>query len=129
MIGAMPNVEPADYEDFKGTIAHEASHFDHGVYEVWWDANKRYPDWPLSQRLAIAERVVHDLIANYDIRFFRANWLEREHPEPIADADVTTVLRSWSSWVVPQDGNAIVWFRIADPMTPTPQRPEADSST
>jgi hypothetical protein len=129
MIGAMPNAEPADYQDFKETIAYEASHFDHGVYEVWWDANSRYPDWPLSQRLAIAERVVDDLIASYDVRFFRVNDLDRERPEPIAAADVPGVLRAWDTWVVPHDGNAIVLFRIAEPLMTTPQDPEVDSPT
>jgi hypothetical protein len=110
----MPNTAPADYQDFVDTIAHEASRFDQGVYEVWWDANSRYPDWPLSRRLAIAEQVMDDLIANYDIRFFRAAWQDTDHPEPIAADEVPAVLRAWETWVVPPDGDAVVWFRIAD---------------
>lgn len=80
-----------------------------GVYEVWWDANGLYKDWPASKRLAAAEQVVTELIHEGAVTLWRGRWIGPDHERlPIPSADVPHVLRAWSTWVPQED--EVVWM-------------------
>jgi hypothetical protein len=56
--GDVPIELPPDYDDFKAEVLADQETDSQGVYEIWWSANSRYPNLPLSTRLAVAESVV-----------------------------------------------------------------------
>ena len=121
----MTDPTAASYDDFKRDVVYDASVTKIGVYEVWWNANARYPEWPLSKRLAVAEHLVSDLVADHQIQLFRGNWIGPNDGEPIAAVDLPVVLRRWDTWV-PQDGEDLVWLRDTDPSsTATPDSSQA----
>jgi hypothetical protein len=104
----MPIDLPPDYEAFKAEVLSDQGDDDQGVYEVWWHANSRYPDQPLSTRLAVAEAVVRDLLREGRITLVRGDWIGQDHVhEAVPDADVT--LRDWVTWV-PQPDEPVVWM-------------------
>lgn len=75
---------------------------------MWWNANTRYPDQPLSTRLAIAEAVVRDLLREGRIALVRSKWIGRDQAhEAVLDEDM--VLRDWATWV-PQPDGTLVWM-------------------
>jgi hypothetical protein len=72
-----------------------------GVYEVWWQANARYPDWPLSGRLRAAEQAVAKLVCDGLVTLGRGDYQDAaDHPIPLAET--ADVLRDWATWVIPQ---------------------------
>jgi hypothetical protein len=104
----MPIDLPSDYNDFKAEVLADQEMDSQGVYEVWWSANARYPELPLSTRLAIAESVVSDLLREERIALVRGEWIGPDH-ERAAVADAKAALRDWGTWV-PQQGEPVVWM-------------------
>lgn len=99
---------PVDYDDFKAEVIADQETDSQGAYEVWWAANSRYPTLPLSERLAIAESVVSELLRDGRVRLVRGKWIGPDHErEPIGDMEAT--LRAWSTWV-PQSDEPVVWM-------------------
>ena len=99
---------PADYDDFKAEVLADQEEDCQGVYEVWWSANSRWPDLPLSTRLAVAESVVGDLLSDGRVALVRGEWIGPEHErEPVSDPDA--VLRNWATWALPP-GEPVVWM-------------------
>jgi hypothetical protein len=107
----MTHGEPDDYAAMREVTVHEATVMKVGVYETWWDANARHPDWPLSRRLGLAERLVADLIANEPVEFFRGGWTGPDDGDPLNTDELPEVLRRWDTWI-PHEDAATVWFRI-----------------
>ena len=102
---------PPDYEAFKADVLSDQERDAQGVYEVWWSANSRYPDQPLSRRLAIAESVVADLIREGRIALVRGEWIGPDHErQPVSDQQ--TALLDWATWV-PTPGEPVVWMADA----------------
>jgi hypothetical protein len=97
---------PDNYEDFKSSIF-DTSADSLGVYEVWTAANCDYPTLPVSERLAIAEQVVSDLLAEGRVTLVRGRWIGPEHDHEAVDDPVAT-LREWRTWV-PEQGS-VVWL-------------------
>jgi hypothetical protein len=107
----MPIDLPADYDEFKAEVLADQERDDQGVYEVWWSANSRYPDLPLSTRLGIAESVVRDLLSEGRITLVRGEWIGPSHErEPVSDPEAT--LRHWATWALPPD-QRVVWMADA----------------
>ena len=103
----MPIDLPDDYDAFKSDVVSDQGDDDQGAYEVWWHANSRYPDQPLSTRLAIAESVVSDLREG---RITSRQWcVDRFDHAREAVVDVDAVLRDWATWV-PQPDKPVVWM-------------------
>jgi hypothetical protein len=99
---------PDDYENFKATIF-ETSADPLGVYEVWTAANCDYPSLPLSHRLAIAERVVSDLLSEGRVTLVRGRWIGPEaHHEAVPDP--VAALREWATWVPQDEDETVVWL-------------------
>jgi hypothetical protein len=109
--GHMPIELPEDYEDFKASVVFDMSQDSQGVYEVWWAANSWYPALPLSRRLAIAENVVSDLLAEGRVTLVRGKWIGPDH-EREAVGDAQSTLLDWATWV-PQD-ESVVWLLQSD---------------
>ena len=80
-----------------------------GVYEVWWTANTRFPGRAVSDRLALAEAIVAELVANGTARLCRGRWIGPGHErQPVPESDLGAVLVDWSTWVPQKDG--VVWM-------------------
>lgn len=104
----MPTEMPSDYAAFKVDVLADQERDSQGVYEVLWAANSRWPDLPVSTRLAIAERVVSDLLHEGRVRLVRGKWIGPEFDrEPVSDPGA--VLRDWATWALPPD-EPVVWM-------------------
>ncbi|WP_324273895.1 hypothetical protein [Blastococcus brunescens] len=84
-----------------------------GVWVAWWHANGLFPDMAISDRLALAERVVRDLVDADLVSLHRGAW-DGTLPSsdgatlvPIQRHDVPAVLKTYDVWV-PSD--------LADPV-------------
>ena len=107
----MPIDLPPDYDAFKAEVISDQADDNHGLYEVWWQANSWYPQQPLSTRLAIAESVVRDLLRDGRITLVRGEWIGPEYErKPILDVDAA--LLDWTTWV-PQPNAPVVWMADA----------------
>jgi len=102
---------PSDYEAFKADVVSDQRDDDQGVYEVWWLANSRYPDLPLSRRLAIAEAVVIDLVREGRVRLVSGEWTVPDD-ERLPVPDPEAALRAFVTWV-PQPDKPVVWMADA----------------
>jgi hypothetical protein len=64
------------------------------VYEVLYDANGLFADRPVSERLAVAERVFTGLVNDGAVSLWRSRWIGPEHPrEPVQEGEVGQILR------------------------------------
>jgi hypothetical protein len=94
---------PADrpFADFKAEVLGQAHEDLMGVYEAWWTANAWYPDRPLSERLAMAERAVAELAAEGRIIVCRGTWEDAEE-SPVPPEERAAVLLDWATWAIPE---------------------------
>src|SRR4051794_40772586 len=97
----------ATFEDFKLAVVSDTLDDWLGVYEVWWQANGWYPDLPVSERLAIAERAVSELLSQRLVTLYisRTPGLEKTAVTPSQEHDV---LRAWDTWAVPDGPRAFL---------------------
>lgn len=99
---------PDDYDAFKAEILSDQDDDDQGVYEVWWHANARYPDLPLSTRLAAAEAVVRDLLREGRVVLVQREWASPgDEQTPVTDPEA--MLLNWGTWVLPPN-EPVVWM-------------------
>ncbi len=81
------------------------------VYEVLCDANGLFADRPVSERLAVAERVLVGLVRDGAVSLWRSRWIGPEHPrEPVSEG-LGVILHSWSTWA-PEDGIPVVYMEL-----------------
>lgn len=112
---------PEDYADFLAAVLKDLQDGDlDGVYDIWWYANSRYPQLLLSHRLALAERVVSDLIKGGRValalerhsepRVKRPGgrpWLSAVR-EPIPVDEWADTLLEWTTWVPQEEGMVVI---------------------
>lgn len=80
-----------------------------GVYEVWWTANTRFPTRSISERLALAEAIVTDLVTSGSARLCRGRWIGPSHErQEVPEGEVGAVLLAWGTWVPQEDD--VVWM-------------------
>jgi hypothetical protein len=101
---------PLEIDDFRESVLSDLREDWVGVHEVLWEANTRYPELPMSQRLGIAERLVSGLIrdglARLAVGQSSQPQVKRpgEHPRmaysvvPIPDDEVAAKLRESETW-------------------------------
>jgi hypothetical protein len=89
-----------DFGEFKWEVLAAASEEIQGVYEAWWQANTWYPNRPVSERIAMAERALRELLAEGLIALVSSVSGE-EAAIPREEHDV--VLRAYGTWVVTAD--------------------------
>jgi hypothetical protein len=73
-----------------------------GVWEAWFQANATFPELPISERVALAERALRDLYGDGLITFYRGTWAENDQQE-IAGEDAAAALREYDAWVPPNN--------------------------
>jgi hypothetical protein len=98
-----------EYERFREEILSDFEDDALGVYEVWWTANTRFPERSLSDRLALAESVVSELVGQGTARLYRGRWIGTNHErQAVPGSELGAVLREWGSWV-PEEDN-VLWM-------------------
>jgi hypothetical protein len=111
-VTTLPADQP-DLDQLKAAILSDVQQDWVGVYEVWWDMNRRCPSVPLSERLATAERIVRELLSEGHIRLYRSAWGAETH-ETVPDDQAGSLLLKHSSWVPPQPPEPTIWIGPAD---------------
>jgi hypothetical protein len=100
---------PSDYAAFKASVLSDLDDDSMGVYEAWWEANTRYPDWPVSRRLALAEHLVTELVLEGRAEMFVGRWIGPDHERTRVD-DPIAALKEWACWVPQED--RVIWLHL-----------------
>jgi hypothetical protein len=83
------------------------------IYQVLWLANSRHPEWRVSERLALAERALWELLHEGRVTMVRRvagdDGPSHVHTEK---EEWGRVLLAWSSW---SDSGTPRWFVVATP--------------
>jgi hypothetical protein len=109
MIGDVTWWSADEYQRFRDEILDDFEDDVLGVYEVWWTANTRFPKRSVSDRLALAEVLVSQLVVDGTVRLYRGEWIGPTHErEALPDGEVDSILREWQTWA-PQDAR-VVWM-------------------
>jgi hypothetical protein len=83
------------------------------IHQVMWLANSRHPDWRVSERLALAERAVWELLHEEHLTMLRRVAGEGGPEFQLADpSEWEPALLAWATWSEPADPR---WFVIAAP--------------
>jgi hypothetical protein len=89
-------------DEIKQGIAMDAEEDIVPVFHSWWHANAKYPDLPLSERLAIAEQAISEslsegvIVLTTDPKAASGTF--------VAPSDYVDVLKRWDTWVAGEDG-------------------------
>jgi hypothetical protein len=114
MIDAVTWWSSDEYKRFRDEILGDFEDDALGVYEVWWTANTRFPERSLSDRLALAESIVSELVSHGTACLYRGRWIGPTHErQAVPESEVGTVLLDWATWV-PQEDH-VVWMDKASP--------------
>jgi hypothetical protein len=95
-----------EFAEFKWEMLAETSADVQGVEEVLLAANSWYPHLLASERLANAERVVRELLAEGLVTLVRDGF--GPDPAPIARDEHDAVLRAWNTWSVADGRQAFI---------------------
>jgi hypothetical protein len=87
---------------YKQELLLNAFAYVNGVYEAWWRANAWFPERPLSERLAMAEQAIRELLAEGLIVLIRDE--DDPHGSEIPHSDTEEVLKRFDTWVVAYEG-------------------------
>jgi hypothetical protein len=98
------------FDAYKRELLLDAADCVNGVYEAWWRANTLFPERALSERLAMAEQAIRELLAEGLIVLIR----DESDPQgsEMSRSDAEEVLRKSDTWVVAYEGIK-VHFTIA----------------
>jgi hypothetical protein len=105
----MTDLSVDDLSAFKESVAQDAAQDPFGAYEVWWEANSRYPLLRASERLAIAERVVDELLAEGRVHLCRKPWISGDY-ERVSDDEIAATLTDWATWVPQDEPTPMIWL-------------------
>jgi hypothetical protein len=97
------------FDVYKRELLLAAADYVNGVYEAWWLANSMFPERVLSERLAVAERAIRELLAEGLIVL-----IEDEHDlqgSEIPRSETDEALKRWDTWAVGSYGIK-VYFTI-----------------
>jgi hypothetical protein len=96
------------FGEFKRELLADATTDTFGVYEAWWTANTWYPDRPLSERLAMSERAIRELLDAGLIILVR-DQSDPTHTQILAE-EYDEILLAVTTWVVfPDAPKAYFW--------------------
>jgi hypothetical protein len=74
-----------------------------GVHQVVWLANAEYPAAVVSERIALAERAIWELLHQGRLRIFAARSIEAADP-----ADWQRILLDWATWADPSGPSVLL---------------------
>jgi hypothetical protein len=100
--------EPS-FEIYKHEVLSTSTEDLTGVYEALWQANSFYPDRPLSERLAVAERAIHELLSEGLIELQVGTWKTASGDPPVSLEEAEKLLKEWSTWAIP-DGPTVFFI-------------------
>ena len=90
------------FDAYKRELLHDAFAYLNGVYEAWWRANALFPERAVSERLAMAEQAIRELLAEGLIVLIR----DEDDPQgsEIPRSDTEEVLKRFDTWEVAYEG-------------------------
>jgi hypothetical protein len=92
-------VETATLEAFKGEVVAQCASGRIGVHQVLWLANDRYPGRRVSERLAVAEQAVWELLHQGLIQVLRPTAdSPADQAEAVAANEWQPLLLAWTTW-------------------------------
>lgn len=91
-------------EELKAEVLADLRGDDLPLHLVWFMAG-RFVDLKLSERLALAESVVVDLLEGGDVQLKKGTWTEwpTDKTAPITGDEIASVLREYTAWVPQQE--------------------------
>jgi hypothetical protein len=81
------------------------------VLHVWWRANTLYPELPASERLALAEQAMHQVLNDGLIVLIRNRTYPHNMGEEVPPDEYDSVLKRWDTWCTPDEGVALYYKR------------------
>jgi hypothetical protein len=97
------------FEQYKIEVSDMGSDELAGVYEAWWLANSLYPGRLLSERLAIAERAIRELLGEGLIKLYVGTVKVATSEPPVAPEATGKLLKDWATWTIP-DGPTVFYL-------------------
>ena len=90
------------FDAYKRELLHDAFAYPNGAYEAWWRANALFPERAVSERLAMAEQAIRELLAEGLIVLIR----DEDDPQgsEIPRSDTEEVLKRFDTWEVAYEG-------------------------
>jgi hypothetical protein len=96
---------------FKDVVRAQCASDRLAIHQVMWLANSRHPEWRVSERLALAERAVWELLHEGGLTMLKRVPGEGGPEYPVADrSQWQPVLLAWATW---SDSTEPRWFVIA----------------
>ena len=71
------------------------------VLHIWWAANSTYPELPLSERLALSEQVIRQILDDGLVVLIRRRRIDNEGEE-VPPEQWDSLLKRWDTWVAPE---------------------------
>ena len=104
--------EPSDsLATFKDVVHAQCSSAPLAVHQALWLANSRHPGWRVSERLALAERAVWELLHEGRVRMVRRVTGDDGPSDVAAGQDEWgPALLTWASW---SDAGTACWYLVA----------------
>lgn len=90
------------FDAYRRELLLDAFAYTNGVYEAWWRANTLFPERALSERLAMAEQAIGDLLAAGLIVLIRDDDDPQGSEVPRSDAE--EILKRWDTWAIGSEG-------------------------
>jgi hypothetical protein len=95
------------------------------VLHIWWQANSWYPGLAASERLALSEQALRQLLDEKLVVLIRNRTIENPGDEIPSD-EYDSVLRRWDTWSTPPNGGVVVHYRRPDGVDYIPVPPPLD---
>jgi hypothetical protein len=105
LLGALRAAEPGgSLGDFKREVLAQTAMGRIGLHQVVWLANARYPERRVSERLAVAEQAVWELLHEHRLSMRGAGdgVSGGEEPAVVPQPEWQATLFSWASWADPR---------------------------
>jgi hypothetical protein len=107
------NEDASDIAAFKEVVQAQCASVRLAIHQVMWLANSRHPEWRVSDRLALAERAVWELLHEGRLTMLKRAPSEAERKYAVADrSDWQAVLLAWGTW---SDAEEPRWLLTATP--------------
>ncbi len=108
LLGALRAAEPGgSLAEFKREVLAQAAMGRIGLHQVVWLANARYPERRVSERMAVAEQAVWELLHERRLRMRAGAGADGEAPVA-AQSEWQPTLFSWAAWADPRTPSVLL---------------------